>query len=80
MPLLFRMLYSCGLRISEALNLKHDRLMMKLATRVKDKKVLILIRKYLQAGVMEGGLVKPTAEGTPQGGLSKALDKPPYQK
>jgi RNA-directed DNA polymerase len=46
----------------------HDRLMMKLAHRVKDKKVLVLIRKYLQAGVMEGGLVKPTVEGTPQGG------------
>jgi RNA-directed DNA polymerase len=35
----------------------HDRLMMKLAARVKDKKVLLLIRKYLQAGVMEDGLV-----------------------
>jgi RNA-directed DNA polymerase len=46
----------------------HDRLMMKLAARVKDKKVLLLIRKYLQAGVMEDGLVKPTGEGTPQGG------------
>lgn len=46
----------------------HDRLMMKIATRVKDKKVLLLIRKYLQAGVMEEGLVKPTVEGTPQGG------------
>jgi RNA-directed DNA polymerase len=46
----------------------HDRLMMKLASRVNDKKVLILIRRYLQAGVMEDGLVKPTAEGTPQGG------------
>lgn len=46
----------------------HDRLMRKLATRVKDKKVLLLIRRYLQAGVMEDGLVKPTAEGMPQGG------------
>ncbi len=46
----------------------HDRLMMKVATRVKDKKFLLLIRKYLQAGVMEGGLVKWAAEGTPQGG------------
>jgi RNA-directed DNA polymerase len=46
----------------------HDRLMMKVAARVKDKKLLLLIRKYLQAGVMEGGLVNPTAEGTPQGG------------
>ncbi|MDR6555667.1 group II intron reverse transcriptase/maturase [Paenibacillus qinlingensis] len=46
----------------------HDRLMMKIAERVKDKKVLLLIRKYLQAGVMEEGLVKPNTEGTPQGG------------
>jgi RNA-directed DNA polymerase len=46
----------------------HDRLMRKLATRVKDKKILLLIRRYLQAGVMEDGLVNPTAEGTPQGG------------
>jgi retron-type reverse transcriptase len=36
----------------------HDRLMRKLAARVKDKKVLLLIRKYLQAGVMEDGLVR----------------------
>ncbi|MEK4296532.1 group II intron reverse transcriptase/maturase [Paenibacillus odorifer] len=46
----------------------HDRLMLKIAEKVKDKKVLLLIRKYLQSGVMENGLVKPTLEGTPQGG------------
>lgn len=46
----------------------HDRLMMKILERVKDKKVLLLIRKYLQSGVMENGLVKPTSEGAPQGG------------
>lgn len=46
----------------------HDRLMMKIAIKVKDKKVLLLIRKYLQSGVMEDGLVKPTSEGAPQGG------------
>jgi RNA-directed DNA polymerase len=46
----------------------HDRLMMKIAEKVKDKKVLLLIRKYLQSGVMENGLVKPTLEGAPQGG------------
>jgi RNA-directed DNA polymerase len=46
----------------------HDRLMMKIAEKVKDKKVLLLIRKYLQSGVMENGLVKPTSEGVPQGG------------
>jgi RNA-directed DNA polymerase len=46
----------------------HDRLMMKIAEKVKDKNVLLLIRKYLQSGVMEDGLVKATSEGTPQGG------------
>jgi RNA-directed DNA polymerase len=46
----------------------HDRLMAKISEKVKDKKVLLLIRKYLQSGVMENGLVKPTSEGAPQGG------------
>lgn len=46
----------------------HDMLMARVARRVKDKKILLLIRKYLQSGVMEDGLVKATEEGTPQGG------------
>lgn len=46
----------------------HDILMSKVARKVKDKKILLLIRKFLQAGVMENGLVKATEEGTPQGG------------
>ena len=45
-----------------------DRLMSRLATRVKDKRVLGLIRRFLRSGVMIGGLVSPTPEGTPQGG------------
>jgi group II intron reverse transcriptase/maturase len=46
----------------------HDILMSRLARRIKDKRILLLIRRYLQAGMMEGGLVSPRAEGTPQGG------------
>jgi len=46
----------------------HDMLMARVARRVKDKKILLLIRRFLQSGVMEDGLVKATEEGTPQGG------------
>ena len=46
----------------------HDRLMAKIAERVSDKRLLKLIRAFLRAGVMEGGLVSPVDEGTPQGG------------
>jgi len=46
----------------------HDILMGLIAKRVADKRILKLIRAFLNAGVMEGGLVSPTAEGTPQGG------------
>lgn len=46
----------------------HDRLMAKIAERVGDKHLLKLIRAFLTAGVMEGGLVNPVDEGTPQGG------------
>ena len=46
----------------------HDVLMARMARRMKDKRVLLLIRRYLQAGLMEGGLVSPRTGGTPQGG------------
>jgi RNA-directed DNA polymerase len=46
----------------------HDILMGRVAKRVSDKRVLTLIRAFLNAGVMEQGLVSPTDEGTPQGG------------
>ena len=46
----------------------HDMLMARVARKVKDKKILLLIRRFLQAGIMEDGLVKVTEEGTPQGG------------
>jgi RNA-directed DNA polymerase len=46
----------------------HDILMGLVAKRVADKRLLKLIRGFLTAGVMDGGLVSPTEEGTPQGG------------
>jgi RNA-directed DNA polymerase len=46
----------------------HDILMSRVARRVKDKRVLRLIRRYLVSGSMEGGVVSPRTEGTPQGG------------
>src|ERR1700689_421135 len=46
----------------------HDRLMGQIAKRVGDKRLRKLIRAFLNAGVMENGLVSPSVEGTPQGG------------
>jgi RNA-directed DNA polymerase len=46
----------------------HDKLMGQVAKRVADKRLLKLIRAFLNAGVMENGLVSPSVEGTPQGG------------
>jgi RNA-directed DNA polymerase len=46
----------------------HDKLMGAVAKRVEDRRLLKLIRAFLNAGVMEGGLVSPSVEGTPQGG------------
>lgn len=46
----------------------HDILMGRIAKRVNDPRLLRLLRAFLNAGVMEDGLVSPTDEGTPQGG------------
>ncbi|MGZ3322157.1 MAG: group II intron reverse transcriptase/maturase, partial [Xanthobacteraceae bacterium] len=46
----------------------HDILMSRVAARIPDKRVLKLIRAFLNAGVLEDGLVRPVDEGTPQGG------------
>lgn len=46
----------------------HDVLMGLVARRVNDRGALLLIRRFLQSGIMVGGLTSPTMEGTPQGG------------
>ena len=46
----------------------HDKLMAAIARRVSDKRMLKLIRAFLESGVMENGLVSSVEEGTPQGG------------
>ncbi|MGG3998094.1 group II intron reverse transcriptase/maturase, partial [Aneurinibacillus thermoaerophilus] len=46
----------------------HDRLMARIAEKIEDKKLLLLIRRFLQSGVMVNGVVLNPTEGTPQGG------------
>lgn len=46
----------------------HDKLMSLVARRVSDREALLLIRRFLQSGMMMDGLTSPTLEGTPQGG------------
>jgi RNA-directed DNA polymerase len=46
----------------------HDKLMSQIAKRIEDKRLLKIVRAFLNAGVMENGLVSPSVEGTPQGG------------
>jgi RNA-directed DNA polymerase len=51
----------------------HDKLMSEVAKRVKDGRLLALIRRFLTAGVLDHDALHETVEGTPQGGLCKAL-------
>ena len=46
----------------------HDVLMARVERKIEDKRLLVLIRRYLESGIMQRGLVEPRTEGTPQGG------------
>ena len=56
----------------------HDKLISILRENINDAIILHLIRSFLKAGVMDDGLVSPTEEGVPQGGLCGYRHNPPY--
>ncbi len=56
----------------------HDILMGRLAKRIEDRRVLVLIRRYLEAGVLAEGVVMEREEGTPQGGPSHRSSRTHY--
>ena len=59
-------------------HVSHDHLVRFLEHRIADPCLLRIIHRFLKAGVMEDGAVRASEEGTPQGGLCKALHNPPY--
>ncbi|MBI4652519.1 hypothetical protein HY745_14835, partial [Candidatus Desantisbacteria bacterium] len=62
-------------------NIDHDLLFSMLAGKIKDEKLLTLIRLWVKMGKVDSKMIwKDTLEGIPQGSLCKALHKEPYAK
>ncbi len=59
-------------------NIPHKVIMQSLAWEIADGNILTTVERFLKAGIVEDGECKATEKGTPQGGLCKALHKPPY--